>query len=186
MEILDFKDYSSPIAKVRYSCSKKSIELSEKHPEQLYSNLEMFVLLLYSDKSVFKWTATKVIGNLSRVDTENRISKVIPKLLALFHSDSLITSSNSIIALAQIATSKPNKTDDIIKELLAVEKARYLNKGIISPECTNVAIGHLLDSLRLFDKAVLLREDVAAFIQRQASNTRTSVAQKASLLLKLS
>lgn len=184
MKQINFEDLQSDKVKVRYSCTKLALEISEKNPKALYADLDVFVKLLDSDNNIFVWTAIMVIGNLSAVDGKKKIDKLIPKLFGLFHSQRMITSANTIAAMAKIAKNKPYLTDEIIKELLQVEKINYQNKGKPSPECRNIAIGHLLDSFKYLGDVALKRPDVGEFVKRQTKNSRPSVSARAIKLAK--
>ncbi len=182
---LNLNDISARDPKVKYAATKQAIKLSAKNPQTIYPDLEFFVKLLDSENNIFVWTAIKVIGNLSAVDTKNQIDKSIPKLFKLFHSERMITSANAIIVLMQIAQNKPKYKAKIIKELLKIEKNVYMNKGEISPECRNIAIGHFLNCIKLLTPKEIKKYKLIDFIKRQTSNTRPSVAKRASKLIEI-
>lgn len=179
MSEINLDDFSSANPKIKYSCAKKAMMLAKENPILLYSDWDFFVKLLDSENNIMRWTGIRVIGYLSAADTENKIDKLTPKLFELFHDERMITSANTIAALAEIAKNKPQYSDKIIEELLQVEKMIYKNKGEISSECRNIAIGHLLDAIKLFDDHIKKRHDVIEFIERQRNNSRPSVSRRA-------
>lgn len=69
----------------------------------------------------------------------------------------MITAANAIGALSEITKNKPEYRQEILKALLEVEKAKYYNKGCLSPECRNVALGHVIKSFDEFGKEVFER-----------------------------
>ncbi len=182
---INLDDLQSKNPKVKYACSKLAIKISGEKPSELYDDFDLFVKLLDSDNNIMVWTALRVIGNLSAVDTLDKIDKLIPRVIELFHSERMITSANAIAALASIAKNKQKQRDKIIKELLQVEKLVYKMKGVISPECRNIAIGHALNAFKDMGDMVLTRQDVKNFIERQTSNSRPSVAKRAKKLLQV-
>jgi hypothetical protein len=180
---LDLSDFLSNKAKIKYACAKQAIIISQNYPEDLYPDFNFFTKILQSENNILKWTAIKIIGNLSKVDIKNKVDKILPYLIALLSDKSMITAANTIGALSEIAINKPGFSDEIITALLKVEKAKYYNKGEISPECRNVAIGHVIKSFQKLDTKVCCRKDVQAFLKRQTQNTRSKVKELSEKLL---
>ena len=79
---------------------------------------------------------------------------------------------------------KPELTERITREILKVEKAKYVNKGALSPECRNVAIGQAIDSFDAFFGQIDNKARVVAFVKRQLKNTRKPVVKKAERFLR--
>ena len=184
MSKLDLKDLSSDKARVKYACAKQAIAVSQNCPEDLYSDFDFFARLLNSDNNILKWTAIKVVGNLSKIDNKRKVDEILFSLIALLSNKTMITAANAIGALSQIAKNKPEHRQEILKALLEVEKAKYYRKGCLSPECRNVALGHVIKSFDKFGKEVFEREDVKAFLKRQTDNTRPKVRQLSEKLLR--
>ena len=184
MSKLDLRDLSSDKARVKYACAKQAIAVSENCPEDLYSDFDFFAKLLNSDNNIFKWTAIKVIGNLSNLDNAGKVDEILPSLIALLSDRTMITAANAIGALSQIAENKPEHRQEILKALLRVEKAKYYRKGCICPECRNVTLGHVIKSFDKFGKEIFARKDLRAFLKRQTKNTRSKVRQLAEKLLR--
>ena len=111
------------------------------------------------------------------------MDKILPSLIVLLSDKSMITAANTIGALSEISMNKPDCAEEIITALLKVEKAQYYNKGNVSPECLNVAIGHVIKSFKKLGKRVYCRKDVQAFLKRQARNTRPKVRELSEKLL---
>ena len=181
---MDLEDFGAEKARVRYACAKQAIALSQEGPAELYPDFDFFLKLLQGKNKILKWTAIQVIGNLSRVDSEKKLDKVLPTLFSLLKDPVMITAANAIKALAEIGQWKPEFREDILNELLKVEKARYLYRGKLSRECRNVAIGHVLNALDKLGEAVYKRGDVRSFLKRQIINTRPKVRERAQALLK--
>lgn len=182
MPKVNLDDFFSDEAKIKYAATKKAIEISKNNPTELYADFDFFVKMLDNEKNVLKWTAIIVLGNLSKIDNQNKIDKILPRLIASVGDKSLITAGNSIKSLAKIAKFKPEYQKQILNGILKVEKATYYNKGKPSFECRNVVIGHALDSIGEFDKKLIERKEVLAFIKRQTKNTRPTVQKRAKKL----
>ena len=183
--VLQLKNLASDKPSVKYCTAKRAVELSKEKPRALYPKLDVFVPFLDGDNRIFKWTAIIIIGNLAIVDKNNRIDRLVPKLISFLHGQELITAANSIKALGLIAQAKPRFKEKIFTELIAVEKARYYNKGKVSPECRNVALGQVIDVLNGFREDIISRRDLMAFVKRQTKNRRLAVKKKAKELIHL-
>jgi len=168
---------------VKYHAAKKAIQVSLEDPCSLYPDFETFEKFLRGENNVLRWTAIKVIGNLSGVDAGNKVDKAIPTLISFVTDKSLITAANAVAALSLIAKNKPRFKEAILKAILSVEKTTYYNKGEPSPECRNVVLGHVLNNLPNFGEDVFQREDVREFLDRQTKNTRPKVRSTAKKLL---
>ena len=180
---MDLKDLTSPDPKIKYSCSKRAIHISKINPGELYGQFDTFVDLLDNEKNVLKWTGIIVIGNLSMVDTEGKIDKVLSKFIGFVNDKILITAANAINALGMIAKYQPQYLETILPVLLGVENATYYLRGKISPECRNVCLGHVLNVLESLGPDIYYREEVKGFLQRQTDNTRPKVSAHAKKLL---
>jgi hypothetical protein len=91
----------------------------------------------------------------------------------------MITAANTIRAAGKIARAKPRFADKIVRALLQVEAANYQ-----TPECRNVALGHVLLSLDLFFEHIRDPQPVVAFVERQLRNRRNAVRRRAAAFLK--
>ncbi|MCX6353825.1 MAG: hypothetical protein NTZ78_02835 [Candidatus Aureabacteria bacterium] len=176
---LHLEDLSSRDPKIKYACAKMAIAVSREDPGELYPHLDFFVTLSEGENQIIRWAALQVIGNLSRVDGKKKIDRLIPRLAAFLRCGKMITAAHAIGALAQIAAHKPEHRGGILKELIKVEKYTY-----DTPECRNVAIGHVINALAGFKDEVKNRKDSVMFLKRQTKNTRAAVRKKAGELLK--
>ena len=176
---MNWDDLKSKEATVRFEFTREAIRVSAHEPERLYPEFSRFVEMLDSRNNVIVWTGLQIIGNLAAIDTEGHVDELLPKLFTLFESGGLVTAANTIKTLGKIALSKPDLTDKIVAELLLVESVKIIRRGEPSPECRNVAIGHVLDALTPVKHSAAMRPHWTAFIERQTSNSRPAVARKA-------
>jgi len=180
---IDLEELLSKDPKVKYGCANRAIAVSRENPEAIYPDFGFFLKLLEGDNKILKWTAIQIIGNLSKVDSQKKVDAIIPRLIALLSDKTMVTAANAIGALSEIAKNKAEHQEMILGALLKVEKAKYYHKGELSPECTNVAIGHVIKCLEQFGKPVYQRNDVQNFLKRQTKNTRPKVKLMAEQLL---
>ena len=179
MQRINLNDFYSDKAKIKYACAKQAILLSEKTPALLYPQLDFFVSLLDSENQILLWTAIRVLGNLSAVDDKNRMDKLLPRLIGFLNTGKMITAGNTAAALAVIARNRPKFQNKIFKAMLKVEHYTY-----DTPECRNIAIGHVLKALSQFKTEIKNKKNIVDFIERQTQNTRPATKKKAEALLK--
>lgn len=179
MSKINLDDFSSTNAKVKYACAKQAIAISKDNPSDLYPDFEFFAKLLDSSNNILKWTAIKIIGNLSKVDKKKKIDKLLPQITGFLKSGKLITANNAILALSEIAQNKPEYSGRIIKEFLKIEDYNF-----DTSECKNIAIGKVLLALDKLKDRIKNRKSVLSFIERQTNNSRNATKKKAQALIK--
>jgi len=169
---------------IRLGCEKILRLISEQQPELIYPHFNIFAKLLDSENNILKWGAIITISNLASVDTKGEFEKIFKKYFASITDKTMITASNTIKNSWKIALAKPEFTEKISQEILKAEKARYENKGQLSPECNNIVCGYAIDSFDKFFNEIRDKKPVLGFIKRQLSNNRKPVAKKADKFLK--
>lgn len=177
------KDFQSDKPKIKYGCAKLAITLSEKKPKMIYPHLDLFIKLLDGENRILKWTAIRVIGNLSQADAKGKINQLMPRLIQFVHDQEMITAANAIKALGVIAHNKPRLKQKIFNEFLKVGKNNYYLKGQLSPECRNVALGHVINVFSEYKDELKEQKSIVRFLKRQTGNTRPTVRKRAKELL---
>jgi hypothetical protein len=168
----------------KFSYEKVLRLVSAKQPASIYPYFDFFSNLLDHDNSFLKWGAIITIANLTPADAQNKFEALFPKYFAPISGPTMIAAANIIGSSITIVQAKPALTDAITHEILKVEKAKFLLKGQLSPECRNVAIGHAISALdRFFDK-ITDKAEVLRFVKLQLKNTRKPVAKKAEQFLR--
>jgi hypothetical protein len=168
---------------VKFSYEKALRLVSERRPELVYPYFDVFVRLLDSDNSILKWGAIMTLANLATVDSRNKFEAIFRRYYAPIPGPAMITAANIIGSSAKIALARSELTERITNEILRVEKAKYQSRGLPSPECRNVAIGHAIDAFDKFFEQIDDKAKVIAFVKRQLKNTRKPVMKKAERFL---
>ena len=164
--------------RVKNAAAKTMQILSARKPNLLYPKFDFFLQLINSDDTILKWIAIGVIGNVSAVDTKNRINKkILHTLYNLLSDESMITASHAIAALGNIAVHKPRHRKEITANLLRVEKIKR------NSECRNILIGHTILALTEYTDQVRDKKAVLAFAQRALKNSRHATKKKAEKFL---
>jgi hypothetical protein len=166
-------------ARVKYGCLKALRLLSETHPALLYPHFDRFVALLDHRNNILKWGGIIILGNLAAVDCDNRLDALLERYLRPITGPTLITAANTIGGAAKIALAKPYLVDQVVHSLLRVKRATYQ-----TPECRNVALGHVLKGLEMLFELVEDPRPVLEFARGQLRNSRNAVRQRARTFLK--
>jgi hypothetical protein len=166
-------------ARIKYRCLKVLLILSEKQPAILYPDFDFFANLMDCDNNILKWGAIIIIGNLAVVDSGNKIDALLDRYLQPIPGPVMITAANTIGGAGRIGLAKPYLVEKIVPALLQTEKAKYQ-----TPECRNVALGHVLKSLDLVFDHIRNPQPVLALATRQLRNSRNAVQVKARAFLK--
>jgi hypothetical protein len=174
----------APKGTLRYGYEKVLRLVAERRPELVYPWFDIFVEMLDCDNSFLKWGAILTIGHLAAVDAEAKFEAIFACYYAPIAGPTMITAANIVGSSARIAQAKPHLIDAITREILKVEKGKYLSRGRPSPECCNVAIGHAIDTLAAFFDEVEDKPVILKFVKRQLRNTRKPVVKKAERFLK--
>lgn len=174
-----FEGLSSDNAATKYGCEKTLRFISGKKPELLYPYFDFFAKMLDCENNFLKWGAIMTIANLTKTDEKNKIEKIFDKYFSPISGPVMITAANTIGSAAKIALSKPHLIEQITKEILKVEQAKYK-----TTECVNIACGHALDAFSQFYEKIKDQGPVIEFIKRQLKNKRTPVRKRAERILK--
>ena len=168
----------------KYAYEKILRFVSERRPDLIYPHFEAFISLLDSENNFMKWGAIMTVANLTAADKEKKFESIFRKYFDPISGPTMVTAANIIGSSVTIARSKPALADAIAKEILRVEKAKYMLKGSLSPECRNVATGHAIDSFEKLYGLIKNKADVAAFVKRQLKSARKPVAKRAEQFLR--
>ncbi|MBI4303965.1 MAG: hypothetical protein HY665_06480 [Chloroflexi bacterium] len=179
IEQIDFVDLSSSNPKLKYGCARNLLAIAKDSPAELYPHIDDLAKLLGGGNRILKWTAIDIVGLLSKVDTEQKIDKIMGKLFKLLNRGNMITANHAIVALANIALTKPEYQGNVTRELLAVERYNYE-----TVECHNIVLGKAILAIGVYFDRLEDKRMVTDFVERQTNNTRSATRKKAEQFLK--
>lgn len=168
----------------KFYCDKVIQRVSETNPVLVYPYFNEISKLLDSPNHFIKWGAIRTLSNLIAVDKEKQFAGIYDQYFGLINSDSMITASNVIGNAWKFIKTLPGKEKDITSRLLRVADNTYLYKGEPSPECGNIAIGHVIDCFDKYFMASGEKDKMLEFAGSQTGNGRKSTAEKAAKFLK--
>lgn len=184
MATYDFDKLKSSDPKIKYGYSKQLVLESEENPQSLYPYFDFFVEMMNNPNTILGWNAIDIIGNLSAVDKDNKISDVANILINKLHGGNLITCNHAISALAVIAHNKSDIKAQIIDELLKVADDNFTDSGHDSTECKQIAIGKVIDTLGTMPDSIKNNQKVMPFLKNALESDRLSTVKKAEKLIK--
>lgn len=170
-------------AAVRYGCSKVLMDLSEEHPELLYSDFDVFVKLLDSKYRILIWTAFGILANLTRVDTEDKFDTIFDRYYSFLQDEYMVTVANLVGNSGKIANAKPYLVPKITTELLKVQNLSTTPH--LTEECKKVIAQQAISSFDLFfDKIDQQQEQVINFVKSCQNSSRKKLRTNAEKFLK--
>jgi hypothetical protein len=169
---------SSGKARIKYGCAKVLRLLAERNPSALYPRWDFFVDMLDSGNTFLKGDGIFILGQLTRVDSEDKIESIFDKLYALLDDESMITAANLIGVSAIIAKAKPEEQSRITSKLLSIDQTHH------GSECKNVLKGHAITALDLYFQQSKEKKRTLEFMKAELKNTRPSTRKKAERFLK--
>ena len=177
-----FEGVSSSKAAIRYGCAKVLMDLSEEHPQQLYSYMDFFVDLLDSKYRILTWNAMAVIANLAKIDKDGKFDAVFEKYYSFINDAYLVTVASLVGHSGKIAVAKPHLIEKITNELLKIEHISITPH--LTEECKRVIAEHAIKSFYMFFDRVERKDKVIAFVERQLKSSRKSLREEAENFLK--
>ncbi|MDD3740148.1 MAG: hypothetical protein PHH30_02810 [Bacteroidales bacterium] len=169
---------------IKFGCEKILRLVSEQKPELIYPYFDFFVKLLDNENKFLKWGAIITISNLAIKDNENKFEKIFEKYYAPIKGSVMVTAANEVGNSDKIIQAKPELKEKIIDKILEIEKAKYIHKGALSPECKNVVCGHAIDTFEKIYNQTLPPQKVIVFVKKQLKNSRDKVRKKAEKFIK--
>ena len=169
---------------LKFGCEKILRLISEQKPMLMYPYFDSFVTLLDSKNNFIKWGAIITLSNLVSVDSDNKFEKIFDKYYSPITEENMVAAANIVGNSWKIALARPEWSDKIASEILKSENTKYVHKGEISSECTNVVCGHAIESFDKFYDTIEHKNLVLDFVKRQLNNQRSAVAKKAEKFFK--
>jgi len=175
------KGVDHPKAAVRYGCSKVLMDLSEEHPEKLYSHFDFFVSLLDSKYRILTWNALAIIANLTQVDADNKFDPIFDWYYSFLDDDYMVTVANVVGNSGKIAHAKPYLIPKITDELLKVQDISTTPH--LTGECKRVIAQHAIKTLDLFFDGIDHKERVISFVKACLDSPRKKLRTEAEKFL---
>jgi hypothetical protein len=165
---------------VRFKAAKNLQIISQNKPTLLYPHFEVFVKLLDNSSSVMLWNGIIILSYLVEVDTSHRFDNIFGSYYRHLWDGKLVTAANILASSGRIARYRPDLADSITAELLKVDEIL-----LPTPECREVARGHVLASFAEYPDTLKHNQRVKDFIGRCSSSHRPAVKKKAEELIHL-
>ena len=176
------KGISSSKASIRYGCAKVLMDLSDEHPEELYSYMDSFIDLLDSKYRILTWNAMAIIANLARVDEDKKFDAIFDRYYAFLNDEYMITVANVVGYSGKIALAKPYLIQKITNELLKVEDISTTPH--LTEECKRVIAEKTIKSFGLFFDQINAKQKVVSFVKRHLDSPRKTLKEEAENFLK--
>jgi len=176
------KGVSSSKAAIRYGCAKVLMDLSEKHPQQLYPYMDFFVDLLDSKYRILTWNAMALIANLTKIDKDGKFDAVFDKYYSFINDEYMVTVANLVGHSGKIAIAKPHLIEKIANELLKIEHISI--SPHLTEECKRVIAEKAIKSFYMFFDWVERKDKIITFVERQLKSSRKSLRDEAENFLK--
>jgi hypothetical protein len=168
---------SSSKAAIRYGCAKVLMDLSEKHPEKLYSYMDFFTSLLDSKYRILTWNAMAIIANLARVDKDKKFDAIFDKYYSFMNDPYMVTVASVVGHSSKIALAKPYLIQKITNELLRVEN--MATTPHLTEECKRVIAEKTVEVFDKFFDQVNTKDKVVSFVEKSLQSPRVTLRRAA-------
>lgn len=168
----------------KFLAEKAIRKISEERPDLLGPYFDRIVQLLESPNSFIKWGVILTIPNLLKTIQPSQWKQAREKYLASLRSQNVAEFGNIVSAVKKIISLYPEEEKTIIPILLHIDTQVFLHHGEISPECMNVAKGHILDCFAESYESSAFKKEMLVFAEDNKENPRNQVRIKANRLLK--
>ncbi len=128
---------------VNYTCAKALRNLSRTRPRLLYAHFHTFVDLMRTSTLLIQNEIVFILANLARVDTQDKIESFLDDYFEPLEGPHLLTAMSVVKGAVRMATAKPELKNQIVGELLRVQKGKYENK-----ESRSIIYGEVLDAIQ--------------------------------------
>ena len=164
---------------VYYHCYYVVEKASRKQPEMFYPYWREIAELLNHENSYHRDFALEIIGNLTKVDQENRFSGIEDDYFGIINDEKFMTGNCCVKNLLKIYRHKSEQRKRIIETLLDIDnRCEYTEKqkGVLKA-----------DVLGIFDEVyeeVTERKDIDEFIRAEVNSISPKTRKKAKELIK--
>lgn len=183
-DLLDILETEKTAAK--YMAEKIVRYISEDRPQLLYPCFDRLFALLDSDNAFIRLGVILSIPNLLELDsqTERKWENCAGRYLRLLDTDDIAVFGNVVQSVPRILKAYPEAEDTVLPRLLETDSHNFYRKQELSPECRNVAVGHVIDCFSVLLCLPGYQEKMIAFAERNRDNERKQVRGKIARFLK--
>jgi hypothetical protein len=164
--------------KIRFTCFKVLLFISEEHPKVLYPKWDFFADLLNSPNTYHKYIAIYIIANLAKDDPQNRFEKIFNKYYGLLDDESVIPPAHVAANSAKIARAKPDLQTKITNRLLNIDKTHH------KPERKDLIKGYVIETFSELFQEAKDKKRILQFVKEQLESKSPRTKKKAKEFLK--
>jgi hypothetical protein len=164
---------------VYYHCFYVVDKASQKRPEMFYPYWNEIAELLHHENSYHRDFALEIIGNLTKVDQENRFAEIEDDYFGIINDEKFMTGNCCVKNLLKIYRHRPEQQERTIETLLDIDnRCDYTEKqkGVLKA-----------DVLEIFDEVyeeVPERDEINEFIRTEVNCISPKTRKKAKELIK--
>lgn len=173
---------SSANALVRYACGSILMDLSGKHPDQLYPYIESFIGLLDNEHRILTWNAMAIVANLAAVDADRKFDAIFDKYYSFLGNEYMVTVANAVVNSSKIAASKPYLANRIASELLKTQNLQVTPH--LTEECKLVIAERVIKTFNTLINYTQNKQALIEFAQKHQNSPRASLRKEAKSFLK--
>jgi hypothetical protein len=164
---------------VYYHCYYVVDKASQERPEIFYSYWREIAELLHHNNSYHRDFALEIIGNLTRVDQENRFAEIKDEYFSIVNDEKFMTGNCCVKNLLKIYRAKPEQREQIMKILLDID-----NHCDYTEKQKAVLKADVLDIFNEIYGGVVERNRINEFIRKEANCISPKTRKKAKELIK--
>ncbi len=173
---------SSANASVRYACGSILMDLSGKHPNQMYPYIESFIGLLDNEHRILTWNAMAIVANLAAVDADRKFDAIFDKYYSFLSNEYMVTVANAVVNSMKIAASKPYLANRIASELLKTQNLQVTPH--LTEECKLVIAERAIKTFNTLINYTQNKHALIEFAQEHQNSSRASLRKEAKIFLK--
>lgn len=164
---------------VYYHCYYVVEKASRNQPELFYPYWHEISELIHHENSYHRDFALEIIGNLAKIDFENRFAEIEDDYFSIIDDEKFMTGNCCVKNLSKIYRYKSEQRERIIETLLDIDnRCEYTmkQKGVLKA-----------DVLEIFDEVyeeVAERENIDGFIRAEVNSVSPKTRKKAKELIK--
>lgn len=170
---------TNPAIMVYYHCYYVVEKASRKQPALFYAYWEEIAQLLHHDNSYHRDFAVEMIGNLTRVDSEDRFPAIADAYFSIINDEKFMTGNCCVKNLLKIYRHRPEQRERIIQTLLDIDsQCSYTDKQ------KAVLKADVLDIFDAVYEEESAREEINTFIRAEMDSISPKTRKKAKELVK--